>query len=49
MNNMKGNTLHIDASEEELVELGVVNTDTLGGPVTGEEMGDFTTLGTVKD
>jgi hypothetical protein len=49
MNNMKGNTLHIGASKEEIVVLGVASTDTLGGPLTGEEMGGFTTLGIAKD
>lgn len=49
MNNMKRNTLHIDASEEEIVVLGVASTDTLGGPLTGEEMGGFTTLGIAQD
>jgi hypothetical protein len=49
MNKIEGNKLHIDASKEEIVVLGVVSTDTLGGPLTGEEMGGFTTLGIAQD
>lgn len=45
MDSMSKSTPRADASDDEIVVLGVASTDTHGGPLAGEEMGGFTTLG----
>ncbi|MEY2159860.1 MULTISPECIES: benenodin family lasso peptide [unclassified Rhodanobacter] len=49
MSSKREDTLHNDASDEEIVMLGVASTDTQGGPLSGEEMGGFTALGIAQD
>jgi hypothetical protein len=49
MSSKRGDTTHNDASDQDVVVLGVASTDSQGGPLTGEEMGGFTTLGIAQD
>lgn len=49
MSSKREETLHSDASDEEIVILGVASTDTQGGPLFGEEMCGFTVFGITLD
>lgn len=49
MNNMREDTSHVDASDDELIVLGVASTDTQGGPMVGEDTGGFVALGISQD
>jgi len=49
MNSLKEMTALTDVKDEEILMLGIASTDTQGGPLTGEDMGGFVTLGIAQD